>query len=114
MGGRAKGGEGREAAWRWKEGREGGSTHICCRPRKNGNSASATVKCNCHIGRGQEEDGGGAGTGRSSKMPQQDGAAAADPRTLVCLLSGYLDIFDFGFSLMKILVLSTVQLVLTS
>ena len=53
MGGRAKGGEGREAAWRWKEGREGGSTHICCRPRKNGNSASATVKCNCHIGRGQ-------------------------------------------------------------
>ena len=61
-------------------GRKGGSTHICCRPRKNGNSASATVKCNCHIGRGQEEDGGGAGTGRSSKMPQQDGAAA-DPRS---------------------------------
>ena len=86
MGGRERrtgelreGREGRQLGVGRKEGREGGSTHICCRPRKNGNSASATVKCNCHIGRGQEEDGGGAGTGRSSKMPQQDGAAA-DPR----------------------------------
>ena len=75
----AKGGEGREAARRWKEGRERARIFAVAPERmvtRRRQPLNATATSGGDRGGGRR---GGVGTDQSSKMPQQDGAAA-DPR----------------------------------